>query len=47
MSALQARMLQMAGQEFPDGPSESSSSESDDSEDERERDENVSLGLLF
>ncbi|KAK7112145.1 WW domain-binding protein 11-like [Littorina saxatilis] len=40
VSALQARMLQMAGQEFPDGPSESSSSESDDSEDERERDEN-------
>lgn len=35
VSALQARMLQMAGQEVPDAPSESSSSDSD-SDDERE-----------
>lgn len=39
MSALQARMLQMAGQEVPDAPSESSSS---DSESEDEREESVS-----
>ena len=39
VSALQARMLQMAGQEVPDAPSESSSS---DSESEDEREESVS-----
>ena len=43
VSALQARMLQMAGQEVPDALSESSSSDSDSDDD---REENV-RDLLF
>nr|KAG5688579.1 hypothetical protein BaRGS_002794 [Batillaria attramentaria] len=37
VSALQARMLQMAGQEVPEGPSESSSSEDEREDDDEDR----------